>query len=256
MSALVNGEFFVTPTTSSLQIEQMVDWLRLNRHPFSTLVIDSYTVYHEDLGARWNKTFGEKRKGGAGDKGDFYDFQLGDWQHIKNDQRGFLRKLIELDMNVIVLTREKPEYSEKDGKRERIGNMWDADRSLPYMFDLVLNFTKRVDHNGEVHYEAKKIKGRGPLGERLPDKPFKLTFDMISKLYGGLELVEAEPVEMITDEQQETIAGYLSGIGADDDMQKKLLRRYGVEIVADLSKEDAATIILKIPNPAQAEGAE
>ena len=106
-------DFDVLRASTADDVIQAVDWLLDNKHSYRTLVIDPITIFWEALQKKWSDIFLRRNKGSKGYKFDFYDFQPKDWMAIKAELKKFIRKLNALDMNVIVIAREKTKY--KDG---------------------------------------------------------------------------------------------------------------------------------------------
>ncbi len=131
------------------------DWDRLNgivdfliAHPdvaknYRTLLIDPFTVAWEACCDRWGQRFLAKQQKSAGHKGDFYNLQPADWRHLKGDLKKFFRKLGRLNMHIAATAREKPKYAQGTGEMMKvIGETFDAEKNLPYYFDLVVKFRK------------------------------------------------------------------------------------------------------------------
>lgn len=146
------------------------DWLRLSAtadyllaHPeitsgFEAWLIDPFTVADEALRDLWTSRFLARREGGrGGHKIDFYDWQPADWRYYKADLKAFFRKIAKLPLHVICTAREKPLYAE-GSLMKKIGETFDAERNLPYYFDVTVRLRKHPTE-AEV-FEATVMKAR------------------------------------------------------------------------------------------------
>ena len=84
---------------------------------------------------------------------EFYDFQPKDWMTIKAESKELIRRLIALDMNVIVTARQKVQYAD-GGFMRAIGETFDGEKSLPYLFDVVVRLYR--DEKGRFMGECQK----------------------------------------------------------------------------------------------------
>jgi hypothetical protein len=167
-------DFAVLRTTSCEEVNRAVDWLAANKHPYESLLLDPITVYWEALQRKWSDIFLRRNRGSKGHRQEFYDFQPKDWMAIKADWRELLRKLIALDMHVIVTARAKAQYADT-GFMRAIGTTFDSEKTLPYVFDIVLHQYR--DSDGR--FLAEVVKDR--TGQ-LPTGPFEPEIDIFRSL--------------------------------------------------------------------------
>jgi hypothetical protein len=99
--------FDVRRASTADEVMETVDWLLTNTHEYRTLVIDPITVYWDALQKKWSDIFLRRNKGSKGFKFEFYDLQPRDWMTIKAEFKELIRKLIAVDMNVVVTARQK-----------------------------------------------------------------------------------------------------------------------------------------------------
>ena len=99
--------FDVLRASTADEVMTAVDWLLGHEHEFRTLVIDPITVYWDALQKKWSDVFLRRNKGSKGYKFEFYDLQPRDWMTIKAEFKELIRKLIALDMDVVVTARQK-----------------------------------------------------------------------------------------------------------------------------------------------------
>lgn len=138
-------EFDTMQVSSWQQAQKALSFLKNdNGVTYETLVIDPITVLWELVLDKWATYFTRDKPRSAGNHGEYYDFQVKDWATIKSDWKKIMQHIIMLPMNVVCLAREKSLYS--DNKRDFmkvIGKTIDCEKSVSYLFDIVLNFTKQ-----------------------------------------------------------------------------------------------------------------
>jgi len=230
--------FDVQQSTSADSIMQTVDWLRTHRHGYATLIIDPITVFWEDLQQKWSDIFLRRNRSSKGYKHEFYDFQARDWMTIKSDLKAFMRKLLSLDMNVIVTARQKTKYAE-GGFMQAVGETYDSEKSLPYLFDIVLQFYRGEDGR----YLAKVIKDRT---RKLPREDFECSYGVFERLYGkAIFTAASSPVILASGEQKAKLRRYIEESGAPPEAVLARLADYDAASIDELSAESAEIIIGK-----------
>jgi len=162
-------------TTSAAETMAAVDWPRENDHQYETLVIDPITVYWESLQHKWSEIFLNRNRQSRGYKFEYYDLQMKDWLTIKAELKEFIRKLIALNMNVIVTARQKVQYAE--GGLRPIGDTFDGEKSLPYLFDTIV----RLHRDEKGRFQAQCLKDRSG---KLPLEPFPTSYSLFEKCFG------------------------------------------------------------------------
>jgi GTPase SAR1 family protein len=138
---------FAEPEPKVRSMEAMLNVLGLlakGNHPYKTLIIDPITILWRMHKARWNATFFRCRrpkasnvKPPAGYKGEFYEFQPGDWDPLKGEWYRFIRNLTFLDMNVIATSHMKPKYKRGELMVD-VGDTFDCEVTLGHSFSTVL----------------------------------------------------------------------------------------------------------------------
>ncbi|MCF6147308.1 MAG: ATP-binding protein [Candidatus Kuenenia sp.] len=234
------GEHFdfhrMTPETSD-QVAEAVTWLLSNDHEYKTLIIDPITIHWEALQKKWSDIYLARNKSSKGYKYEFYDFQPKDWMTLKAEFKSFLRKLIALDMNVIVTAREKTKY--KEGQyMQAIGETFDGEKSLPYLFDTIVRlYIKDGKHMGHI------LKDRS---NKLPRTDFECSYVTIKKCFGESLEKQATKTEYITGEERKKIEHYLQVLQLPAEFVASRLADYGAESIDDLTSENAKIIINKL----------
>ena len=192
-----------------------------------------------------------------------YTLQPLDYKLIKSELKGFINKLLAVDLNIIATARTKPEYANDQGEFMKvIGNKPDGPKELPYLFDVVLELTKGSDN---VRF-AKVIKDRT---NSLPEEGFEFTYQKMVE-YFGLKNLEREPVALrglqeldrmlnrntiVVFQDKEVKTAGVTGVtlvaitdamdGMDENkIKEKLNDDYSVQSLLDL-REDEAQLFLK-----------
>jgi len=261
-------DFDVLHTTDPDRIMQSINWLAGNSHNYRTLVVDPITIYWDGLQKKWSDIFLQRNRGSKGYKFEYYDLQVKDWQTIKAEFKQFVRRLIALDMNVIVTARSKTKY--KDGGFMQVaGQTFDGEKSLPYMFDIVLQMY--LDEKNRHMARVLKDRSNG-----LPKEDFEAQYPLFKKLFGKsltrkangavrvteeerpepkVEPVKTEPEKaepqagqpgMITGEEQAHIVQMCRELGLNADQVRSRLVFYGVSRLSELSGDNARVIIDKL----------
>lgn len=245
-------DFHRIDTTDPVEIPRVVEWLRKNHHDFRTLVIDPVTVYWEALVRAWNERLHRRRaEGKSGHYGEFYELQPRDWSLIKSDLKALMRTLISLDLNVVVTAREKAQYSDGGELMKKIGETFDAERSLPYLFDVVLRLKRDPTSGKFVAFIVKDRGGRvskhAEGGQIIADSPGEI-YEAIADAFGSETIeAEAEPVPLATTEQLMEMTLLADEIGmTKDQVRARCKDRYGVNEPDDLTEEDATEILVKL----------
>ena len=192
------GEVLISNDFDEL-LEQVKDLLTL-KHEFKTLVIDSLTLFYNDLlekaerkvGSEFGRHYGEANK----------------------RMKQLLNLLFRLDMNVIITSHSKNEYGQNLAV---LGQTFDCYKKLDYLFDLVFEIQKRgSDRVGLV----KKTRIEG-----FPDMEcFKFCYDEIAERYGR-EILERDAVaqEIATVDQVKEILRLIDLIKVPSEIYQKWL---------------------------------
>ena len=231
-------DFDVLRASTADEVMEAVQWLLTNPHSYRTLIIDPITIYWDALQKKWSDIFLRRNKGSKGFKFEFYDLQPRDWMTIKAEFKELIRKLIALDMNVIVTARQKVQYA--DGAFMRaIGETFDGEKSLPYLFDTIV----RLYRDDKNRFLGECLKDRS---NKLPQGEFECGYAFIEELFGKKSLArKAKPASFATDEQKKLIAEYIERFAMTPDQVKKRMAAYGAVGLDDLTEENARVIISK-----------
>ena len=231
--------FYRKKTTSSLEVNETIDYLLYNDHEFKTLILDPVTMYWEDLQSRWMDYF-LTRERVKNPKAMSYTLLAQDWQRMKDDYKRLFRKLINLDMNVILIAREKPEYAQGEYMKVTGKNLSDSEKSTPYVFDLVLN-TMTEDtfdpiNNKILKTEYKAIVEKDRTFTFKKGDKIDLDYNLFKEKFGFESLnKKAQKVDKITDEQIATINQLVIDKGVSSADLELAKRNYEIDDWSDLT---------------------
>lgn len=231
-------DFDVLRASTADEAMDAVQWLHGHTHPHRTLVIDPITVYWDALQKKWSDIFLRRNRGSKGYKFEFYDLQPRDWMTVKAEFKDFIRKLIALDMNVIVTARQKVQYA--DGAfMKAIGETFDGEKSLPYLFDTIVRLYR--DEKGRFLGECLKDRSNKlPLGE------FEVSYSRFEELFGKKMLArKAHPKAFATDEQKRQIREQIARFDMKPEQVVRRLTTYGADSLDELTKDNAELILMK-----------
>lgn len=230
--------FDVLKASTADEVMGAVQWLLTSPHSYRTLVIDPITVYWDALQKKWSDIFLRRNKGSKGHKFEFYDLQPRDWMTVKAEFKDFIRKLIALDMNVIVTARQKVQYADGQFMRS-IGETFDGEKSLPYLFDTIVRLYR--DEKGRFLGECLKDRSN-----KLPTGEFEVSYESLVNHLGKKALEKkSKPLAFATEEQKRKIAEHLSRFNATPEQVAQRLAAYGAESLDDLTEENARVILGK-----------
>jgi len=241
-------KFDVLPASTAKEVIKAVDWLLINPHSYRTLIIDPITIFWDALQKQWSDIFLERNQTGKGYKFEYYDMQIKDWNPVKAELKDFIRKLLALDMNVIITARQKYMYSKSEAMKV-IGETFDGEKSLPYMFDTIVHLYRnegRFMGNVTPSEYIPHVKDRNNM---LPNNPegFEISYALFEKLFGAEQLTRpAKPQTLITAEQTQTLTGLIAALGLNPVTIKARLENYGASMIEELTEVNAQVIIKKL----------
>lgn len=195
-------------------------------HGYKTLIIDSITKIFNTAVAVESERLGEKDAFGAS----------------KKPAVAMMRRLIawlgRLDMNVILVAHEKPEWGlNSKGERVEIGATFDAWDKLEYELHLVVHAQKRG--NSRVMVVRKSRLLGFPDGETMP-----LDFLEFAKRYGRDVINKnAAMIVLASPDQVAEIERLVSVIKVGDEEIQKIFTRAGVDSFPELTRDQAEKTI-------------
>ena len=142
-----------------------------------TLALDDITTYWDQVQGKWSKLFLMRLPKSPGHRSEFYQFQPSDWQHPKRELRSLIRRMIALDMNVVIIARAQKEYAGEGGNFMKVvGEIFAGEKNMVYEFDYVFQFI-HVPGEGGGKYTAVVHKQRVTPGEKPMPESFEFTID-------------------------------------------------------------------------------
>ena len=237
--------FEVLKATTADEVAGAVDWLLTNAHPYRTLIVDPVTLYWDALQRKWSDIFLRRNKTSKGHHLEFYDLQPRDWMTVKAEFKDFIRKLIQLDMNVIITARQKAQYADA-GFMRVVGETFDGEKTLPYVFDTILRLYR--DETGR--FMAENLKDRS---NKLPRGSFEVSYQIFEQCLGSETLVrEAAPLHLATPEQIAALRQFITDFDLRPEHVAQRLAAYGASTVEALTTENAQLILEKFQQAAAA----
>jgi hypothetical protein len=153
-------DFRVLHATTWKEMQAPVEWIQKNaaREEIETLIIDDVSTIYDDL-------IGEVSAYRQNKSGSNAPISMGDWGVIKRRWKGFLQMLLRLDVNVVLVIREKEEFEETTNAagqevRKKTGNiLMDADRQTAYLFDFILYMYTEDNRKAKVSNHFIRVEG-------------------------------------------------------------------------------------------------
>ncbi len=224
-----SGGAYMGPEQGSLDFETVIteiQTLATEGHEFKTIVIDSISKLYNSAISSEAERLGDKDAFGAS----------------KKPAIAYMRRLINwlsrVDMNVILISHEKPEWGlNAKGDRVEIGSTFDAYDKLEYELDLCLNVIKA----GPTR-TARVRKSR--LLEFPDASVFTWSYKDFSTKY-GIEVInkKAETLELATEAQLTEVKKLLSIVKLPEGQEDKWLKAAQVEGWEEMTKDRIAKAI-------------
>lgn len=210
------GGAYFGPDQGSLDFSTVIEeviTLATIKHPYKTLVIDSFSKLYNNKAAE------------AADKGGD-DFGR-DKKEANKPTRKLIRWLDKLDMNVLLICHEKDRWQNS----QVVGQTFDGWEKLEYELHLCL----RVIKLGESR-KAKVVKTR--LQEFPEDETFPWSFAEFAKRF-GTDVIEAAPVpiKLASPEQVKHLNELINAVRVEKDTTDKWLEKAGIETFDEMDVE-------------------
>ncbi len=207
------GDAYITQDFDEL-MEQVKDLNNLKHH-YKTLVIDSLTLFYDDLLEKCALKLGTK-------------FGI-HYTEANRRIKHLIRLLLKLDMNVIITSQAKEKYGEK---LEVLGSTFDCYKKMDYVFDLILEVQMRGDDRVAL------VKGTR-LSEFKEKESFPCNYAEFSKRYSK-EIMERSTVsqELANESQVKEIVRLIELIKFPEETYHKWLEKAGSETWEEMPKED------------------
>lgn len=218
---------YLGPEQGSREFSAVVDEVKslaTVEHRYKTLIIDSISEIYNTVITDEAERLGDKDAFGASKKpATRLTMQLLNW-------------INRLDMNVILIAHEKPEWGvDAKGNRAEVGKTFDAFEKVGYALDLALH----IRNPGANVRLAQVVKSRFdsfPMGES-----FTWSFDEFANRYGP-EIIakDAMHIELASPEQVAALTQILSERRDGDDLKAAGLKRASAETLDELTTDQAA----------------
>lgn len=179
-------------TSDFNEVMQEIRALMAEKHSYKTLIIDPMTILYNDLLDKCSS----KRKTQQDPDGTAYG---GHAKLAEAKMKELINLLYQLDMNVIITSHQKNEYSMNGKEMTLVGQTFDCFKKMDYLFDLVIEVQKRgKDRVGLIK--------KSRIENFKEDTTFKFSYDEIADLYGR-EICEriSNPIKLATPDQVNTL---------------------------------------------------
>jgi len=214
------GALFQTLDFDDLLTE--VKTLLTVQHPYKTLVIDPLTTLYNDLVEKAGDFLSKDGQDGTA-FGRHYNLANKSMKHL-------LSLLLRLDMNVIITTHAKNEYS---GKLEVLGVTFDCYKKLDYLFDLVLRIEK-FGKERRAWVDKSRIEGFKEC------EFFPFSYAEIAQRY-DINILEknAAPITLAKPEQVKEIKRLIELLKVGTEITEKWLTKEDVNDFDEMKEETA-----------------
>lgn len=206
---------------------EQVKALASEKHTYKTLVIDSVSKIYNTAIALEAERLGSKNAFGAD----------------KKPAVAAMRQLVvwieRLDMNVVLIAHEKPEWGTNDkGERSEIGTTFDAYEKLEYDLHLALRVVKQ-GKSRKAFVRKSRLVGF-PEGES-----FEWSYAGFAERYGK-DVIESavKVVTLATAEQVAEVKRLLDSVKTDEDFVAKCWTKAGAESWGDLEASQIEKVIV------------
>lgn len=225
-----SGGAYLGPQDGTLDFNFVVEQMQAlatEKHQFKTLIVDSITKLYQTAIANEQERLGDKDAFGASKK------------PAVAGMRRLVNWAMKLDMNIWFVAHDAAEWGidPKTLQRTEIGRVPDVWDKLIYELHLTIQAVKRGPSRVGI---VKKSRLTG-----FPDaENFPLEYAEFAKRYGK-DYIEANPTQLViaTGEQIAEINRLLSVVKVTDQEIEKVFTKAGVDSWAELSTEQAASVV-------------
>jgi hypothetical protein len=227
-----SGGVYMGPEQGSLDFQTVIEQVQAlgtESHKFKSIVIDSVSKLFNTAIAVEAERLGDKNAFGA------------DKKPAVANMRRLVNWLSRVDMNVILISHEKPEWGlNAKGERVEIGNTFDCYDKLEYELDLCLNVIKagptriaRIRKSRILNFKDGEV--------------FPWSYEDFSRLYGK-EVIEKTSValELATPQQLDEMQKLLTVVRLPDGQEEKWLAAAQVSGWQEMTSSRIAAAIAHI----------
>lgn len=223
---LKNGGVYMGKAEGSQDFKTVINEIRslmTEKHPYKTLVIDSFTKLY-----LMEAAIAEEKSGS--------DFGK-DKKQANIPTRQLMRWMDKLDMTVILICHQKDKWERKGTEIICSGTTFDGYEKLEYDLDLWIEIGKK---NLNRFFTIKKSR----LEKFIEGDCHDLSYSVFSKLYGQEAIEsEAKPFEVAKPDQIAKLNTLLSVIKVDEDFMSKLLKKADADSVEELTEDQIVKTI-------------
>ncbi len=210
-----SGGVYLGPDQGSMDfstILEQVKALSTEEHHYKTIVIDSISKLFNTYITQEMERLGDKDQFGASKR------------KPVAEMRKLLSWLDRIDMNVILVAHEKPEWGlNMRGERVEIGSTFDCWDKLEYELDLVLNIVKAGSSRNAFTRKSRLL-------EFPESEHFTWSYECFAEKYGR-DVIEKQGIviQLATPEQLAQMSSLLSKVKLPDGQEEKWLKKAGVD---------------------------
>ncbi|MBU0907448.1 MAG: ATP-binding protein [Nanoarchaeota archaeon] len=187
-------QFSVMDTKSFAEVLSAVEFLETGQHEFKTLVIDPITIIWSSLqDGRLEFKVNDVDKAISGEEKTSFNYQ--DWGQMKRFYSLLMTKLVNLNMHVVMVGRQKDEYDiKKGGEMIKIGVKLDGEKSTTYLPDIY--FRLESDKSGKRFAVFEKDRsGTFQEGQRVEGISFESFSGLVEKASHGTSVATHQSEE-------------------------------------------------------------
>jgi RecA/RadA recombinase len=217
-----SGGVYMGPDQGAMDFETVIEQVKAlgtEKHGYKTLVIDSISKMFNAAISEEMERLGDKDQFGAS----------------KKQPVAYMRRLVNwlsrIDMNVVIISHEKPEWGMVNGERQEIGSTFDCWDKLEYELDLCLNIMKA----GPKRF-ARVRKSR--LESFKDGENFDWSYENFAEKYGKTVIEkEAEAIKLATAKQLSDIGRLIALVRLPEGQEGKWLKAAGVDGWEEMSTD-------------------
>lgn len=222
---VMSGGVYLGPEQGSLSFDTVIEQIKAlatERHDYRTVVIDSLTkLFNVAIADEAERLTGANLKNEFG----------ADKKPAVGAMRRLVAWLTRLDMNVVLISHETPEWGMVDGKRDQIGSTFDCWPKLEYELHLALHITKQGPSR-IARVRKSRLLGF-PDGSTLP-----WSYEDFAERYGR-DVIEGEVKQIIvaSPEQVAEVNRLIGLVKLPDGQVEKWLNAAGVSEWAEMETD-------------------
>lgn len=189
------------------EVIKEVKSLATTKHPFKTLIIDSFSHLYLTEAANAELKIGS-------------DFGK-DKKEANKPSRQLMTWINKCDMNIILIAHTKANWVRKGNDIYQDGNTFEGYPKLEYDLDLYIEILP-----GYKNFLIKKSRIQSlPQGEMMP-----LSYDKFAEVYGA-DILESEvtPADMATEEQIKQVTSLINALNIDEKQIEKWFKKVEVD---------------------------